>query len=74
MFLFFVLLSKAMNKCVTEQGALTCALETPQQGLDMIESALSHGDHLRIAVNIGASEIFDAVIAYNSTSSLSLRV
>ena len=62
MFLFFVLLSKAMNKCVTEQG------------LDMIESALSHGDHLRIAVNIGASEIFDAVIAYNSTSSLSLRV
>jgi enolase len=58
---------KAVNKCVTDSGAFTVTLETPQQGLDMIESAIANAcgpdlaTKIKLAVNIGANEIFDHV-------------
>lgn len=53
----------AFNKCITDSGCFTCALDTYQQGLDMIENAITtvcgSEDDLSLAVNIGAQEIFD---------------
>lgn len=57
----------AVNKCVTEQGSLTCALESPQQGLEMIENAINAvcspemAANLRIALNVASNELFDSV-------------
>jgi enolase len=57
----------AVNKCVTEQGSLTCTLDTPQQGLEMIENAINAvcssemSLNLQIALNVSANELFDSV-------------
>lgn len=54
-----------VNKCITDNGSFTVTLETAQQGLDMIESAITNscgaevGSKLKLAINIGANEIFD---------------
>jgi len=55
----------ALNKCVTDQGALTTLLDTPQQGIDFIEAAINscfandNALHLNMAININASEIYE---------------
>ena len=55
---------------MTESGGFTCLLDTYQQGMDMIESAIaaccqgddeSKANTIEVAVDIGASELFDAV-------------
>ena len=65
---------KAGNKSVTEIGSLTCSLDTPQQGLDMIESAIlmavgeESAPNIQIALNLSATELYDNVeffIGYN---------
>lgn len=63
------ILNQAVNRSVTDIGCLTCALETPQQGLDMIEAAIhalgaQDSTKLSVALNIGASELFDQVIHF----------
>ena len=52
---------------MTDLGCFSCALETPQQGLDMLEVAIQascgeKASKLSIALNIGANELFDPVI------------
>ena len=57
-----------MNKTITDQGCFTQMLETPQQGIDVIESAINtcfgnfdNSSHLNMALNIGAHEIYEMV-------------
>jgi enolase len=58
---------KIPNRFVSESGAYTCALETPQQSLDMIEASIQAAagadqqQNIQIALNISASEFFDNV-------------
>lgn len=56
----------AANKTVTDQGCLTTMLETSQQGVDMIEAAISvcfgnfeNTSNLNMAINIAAHEIYE---------------
>ena len=57
-----------MNKCVSDQGCLTQLLDTPQQGIDTIEAAIStcfgnfdNSSNLNMALNIAAYEIYELV-------------
>ena len=59
---------KACNKSVTDNGSYSIALDTPQQGLDMIENAITSvcgadmTPPISIALNIAATEFYDALI------------
>lgn len=54
---------------MTEQGSLTCALDTANQGIDFIESAINSVigtneaalNNIDMALNICASELLDFV-------------
>ena len=57
-----------MNKTVSDQGCLTQVLETAQQGIDVIETAIStcfgnfdNSTCLNMALNIAAHEIYEMV-------------
>jgi enolase len=58
---------QSINKCLTDIGSLQCTLDTPQNGIDIIESAIQAicgEDHLskfNIGLNINAQELFDQV-------------
>lgn len=56
----------AMNKCVSDQGCLTQLLDTPQQGIDVVETAINtcfgnfdNASNLNMALNIAAYEIYE---------------
>lgn len=67
-----------VNKCVTDIGALTCSLETPQQGLELVENAIlglanENAANICIALNISASEIFDPVIFFEKINKSTIK-
>jgi hypothetical protein len=66
---------KPINRCVTDIGSLHCALETPLQGLELLETAIlaTCGDSaskLCICLTVGANEIFDPVFYLRRMRSL----
>ena len=60
-------------KNVTDNGALMVSFDRPEQGLDMIQEAMTHleltpGEDFYIALNLAGHEIFDYVsITYGSS-------
>jgi enolase len=56
-----------VNRCVTDTGCLTCSLDTPQQGLDILENTLTTVcnetqidiNMFNIALNISSDELYD---------------
>jgi enolase len=59
-----------VNRCVTESGSLTCSLDTPQQGLDLVESSIlsaigeESASNIQIALNMASNELYDQVIFF----------
>lgn len=68
---------QAVNKCVTEDGSLTCSLDTPQQGIDLIENAITavcgsehSSDDVNIVLSSAADELYDGVSSEKKIYSL----
>ena len=58
---------------------MTCTLDTPQQGLDLVESLITQMSKedisdITLGINIGASDLFDAVSVFEMYCLISLQI
>ena len=64
-------ISQVVSKAVNDYGALWTTFDRPEQGLDLIQEAMTQleltpGEHFHMALNCAGHEIFDYVSGHIS--------